>query len=353
MISIRQRLAFQENGSRPIEKEHAQRSNMPTRRTFLILAAGGSYALSGFRAQADEAWPTRSVRLISPYGPGGSNDTSLRILAERFESRFHQRFIVENRSGAGTLIGNEAAAHATPDGYTFLYAAAPYATAEAMYGKLNYDPRKDLKPISLAVIAPVFLIVNSEAPYKTLQEFIAYAKALPNGVTFASPGAGSGPHLAAELLFREAGLKGLNVAFRGDSTAYTELLAGRVDATLTAITVALPHIRAGKLRVLGVASQKRTPLFPDAPTLVEQGFPSVVGSAWFGFMAPTGTPTAVIDMLQDAIIKTLAEPDVKDKLQIQGLEPRGTSAAEFGNFIEDETMKWGPIIRDAGLQVKQ
>lgn len=287
------------------------------------------------------------------YGPGGSNDTSLRILAERFENRFNQRFIVENRSGAGTLIGNEAVAHAPPDGYTFLYAAAPYATAEAIYGKLNYDPRKDLKPISLAIIAPVFLIVNADAPYKTLAEFIAYAKGLPNGVTFASPGAGSGPHLAAELLFREAGIKGLNVAFRGDSTAYTELLAGRVDATLTAITVALPHIRAGKLRVLGVAAKDRTSVYPDAPTLVEQGFPRVVGSAWFGFMAPTGTPDAVMAVFQQAVVNALMEPGVKEKLQLQGLEPRGTSAAEFGQFIEEETAKWGPIIRDAGLQVKQ
>jgi tripartite-type tricarboxylate transporter receptor subunit TctC len=326
--------------------------SQPTRRNVLGLAIGSGFALSGFSSRADEAWPSRSVRLISPYGPGGSNDTSLRILAERLENRFNQRFIVENRSGAGTLIGNEAAAHATPDGYTFLYAAAPYATAEAMYGKLNYDPRKDLRPISLAVIAPVFLIVNAEAPYKTLQEFIAYAKGLPNGVTFASPGAGSGPHLAAELLFREAGIKGLNVAFRGDSTAYTELLAGRVDATLTAITVALPHIRAGKLRVLGVASKERTQLYPEAPTLVEQGYPKVIGSAWFGFMAPTGTPDAIISTFGEAVNKALAEPGVKEKIQIQGLEPRGTSGAEFGKFIEDETAKWGPIIRDAGLQMK-
>jgi len=325
--------------------------HQPTRRTVLGLAAG-SLALSAFPARAEDVWPNRPVRLISPYGPGGSNDTSLRILAERFEHRFNQRFIVENRSGAGTLIGNEAAAHSPPDGYTFLYAAAPYATVEAIYGKLNYDPRKDLQPISLAVIAPVFLIVNAESPYKTLAEFIAYAKGLPNGVTFASPGAGSGPHLAAELLFREAGIKGLNVAFRGDSTAYTELLAGRVDATLTAITVALPHIRAGKLRVLGVASKDRTSLYPDAPTLVEQGYPNVVGSAWFGFMAPTGTPEAVIATFGNAVNKALAEPDVKEKIQIQGLEPRGTSAAEFGKFIEDETAKWAPIIRAAGLQVK-
>lgn len=324
-----------------------------TRRSLLGAAAGATLALGTRRSRAESNWPTRPVRLISPYGPGGPNDISLRIIAERLESRFHQRFIVENRSGAGTLLANEATAHATPDGYTFLYAAAPYANAQAMYGKLTYDPQKDIVPVSLAVVAPIFVIVNAEAPYKTLQEFITYAKAQPKGITFASPGAGSQPHLAAELLFKEAGFKGLNIAFRGDATSYTELLAARVDATFTSITAALPHIKAGKLRVLGVASENRTPLYPDAPTLRERGFPNIVAAGWFGFMAPAATPPAIIDTLQAAIVQALAEPDVKDKLQIQGLEIRATSPAEFGKFIADETAKWAPVIREAGLQVKQ
>ncbi|MGY4596164.1 tripartite-type tricarboxylate transporter receptor subunit TctC [Bradyrhizobium sp. GM22.5] len=219
----------------------------------------GTLALSisglPFAARAEDAWPSRKVRLISPYGPGGSNDISLRLLAEEFGRNLHQQFIVENKPGAGTRIANDTVAHAPGDGYTLLYVAAPYATAEALFGKLTYE-RKDLQPVAMAVIAPLFLIISADAPFKTLPELIAYGKSKPDGLTFASPGAGSQPHLAGELLFRDAGVKGLNIPFRGDAASYTELLAGRVDATLTALPTALPYIQSGKFIVLGVASAR-------------------------------------------------------------------------------------------------
>jgi len=304
---------------------------------------------SAFRAHAEGDWPARIVRLVSPYGAGGASDISLRILAEQLGRRLGQQFIVENRPGAGTRLANESVAHAAADGYTFLYAAAPYATAEALYGKLSYD-RKDLQPVAMTVIAPIFLIISPQAPFKTLQELIAYGKSQPNGLTFASPGAGSQPHLAAELLFRDAGVKGLNVPFRGDSMAYTELLAGRVDATLTAISTALPYVQSGKFRVLGAASAARSSIYPEAATLREQGLPNVVAAGWYGFMAPAGTPRAIVDRLQDEITRALADPDVKQKLLAQGLEAHGGTAAEFGQFIDDETRKWGEVIREAGLK---
>jgi tripartite-type tricarboxylate transporter receptor subunit TctC len=330
---------------------HSQAASMKvTRRTLLGAVAAGLSAGTGFQAFAQDGWPSRIVRLISPYGAGGANDISLRILADQLERRLGQKFIVENRPGAGTRIANESVARAEPDGYTFLYAAAPYATAEALFGKLNYDPRKDLQPVAMAVIAPIFLIVNAEAPFKNLQELIAHGKSQPNGLTFASPGAGSQPHLAAELLFRAAGVKGLNVVYRGDAMAYTELLAGRVDATLTAISTALPNVQSGKLRVLGVASAERSSIYPQAPTLREQGFPNVVAAGWFGFMAPAATPRAVVDRLQAEIGRALADPEVKQKLLVQGLEVHGGTAAEFGKFIDDETRKWSEVIRAAGLK---
>lgn len=320
-----------------------------TRRTMLGTIAAGLAAGSGFRAHAQSDWPSRVVRLISPYGAGGANDISLRILADQLERRLGQKFIVENKAGAGTRIANEHVARAAPDGYTFLYVAAPYATAEALYGKLSYE-RKDLRPVAMAVAAPIFLIVNAEAPFKTLKELIAHGKSQPDGLTFGSPGAGSQPHLAAELLFRDAGVKGLNVPFRGDNMAYTELLAGRLDATLTAISTALPHIQTGKLRVLGVASAARSPIYPDAPTLREQGLQSVVAAGWYGFLAPAATPGAIVDRLQDEVMRVLADPEVKQKLLVQGLEARGGTAAEFGKFIDDETRKWTEVIRAAGLK---
>ncbi|MBR0778798.1 tripartite tricarboxylate transporter substrate binding protein [Bradyrhizobium diazoefficiens] len=319
-----------------------------TRRALL-----GSFALSlpalSLAARAEDAWPSRLVRLISPYGPGGSNDISLRLLAEEFGRSLHQQFIVENKPGAGTRIANDTVAHAPGDGYTILYVAAPYATAEALFGKLTYD-RGDLQPVAMAVIAPLFLIISADAPFKTLPELIAYGKSRPDGLTFASPGAGSQPHLAGELLFRDAGVKGLNIPFRGDAASYTELLAGRVDATLTALPTALPYIQSGKFLVLGVASAERTPLYPQAPTLREQGFPSVVAAGWYGFMAPSTTPRAIVGKLEAEVLRALADPAVKDRLTAQGLEVRAGGAAAFGQFIDNETRKWTGLIRDAGLK---
>lgn len=319
-----------------------------TRRTLLGALA---LPLAGLplAAHAEDAWPSRMVRLISPYGPGGSNDISLRLLAEEFGRSLHQQFIVENKPGAGTRIANDLVAHAPGDGATFLYVAAPYATAEALFGKLTYE-RKELQPVAMAVIAPLFLIISADAPFKTLPELIAYGKSKPDGLTFASPGAGSQPHLAGELLFRDAGVKGLNIPFRGDAASYTELLAGRVDATLTALTTALPYVQSGKFRVLGVSSAERSPLYPQAPTLREQGFPNVIAAGWFGFMAPATTPQPIVDKFQAEIARVLATPAVKDKLTAQGLEVRTGTAAEFGQFIDNETQKWTGLIREAGLK---
>ena len=320
-----------------------------TRRTLLGSIAASLAVGSSLDAFAQGDWPSRIVRLVSPYGAGGASDISLRILAEQFGRAFNQQFIVENKPGAGTRIANELVAHAAADGYTILYAAAPYATAEALYGKQNYE-RKDLQPVAFALQAPLFLIVNAKAPYNNVQELVAHGKSRPDGLTFGSPGAGSQPHLAAELLFREAGVKGLNVPFRGDAAAYTELLAGRVDATLTAISAALPHIQGGSLRVLAAASAGRSAIYPDAPTLREQGYGSVVAGGWYGFLAPAGVPRPIVEKLEREILRALGDDEVKQKLIVQGLEASPRPAAEFGKFIDDETAKWGKLIREAGLK---
>ncbi|ABD05464.1 Uncharacterized protein UPF0065 [Rhodopseudomonas palustris HaA2] len=319
-----------------------------TRRSLLASAAALAATPKRSAFAADE-WPTRIVRMISPYGAGGANDISLRIFNEYFERDLKQQFMVENKPGAGTRIANETVAHAAPDGYTFLYAAAPYATAEALFGKLNYA-RSELRPVAMAVVAPIFLIINAKSDYTTLPELIAYGKAKKDGLTFGSPGPGSQPHLAAELLFRTAGVKGLNIPFRGDSAAYTELLAGRVDATFTAISTALPHIKAGNFRVLGVASAERSTIYPDAPTLVELGFPQIVAAGWYGFMAPAATPAPIVAKLESTVLRALQDATVTQKLLAQGLEAHGRSGADFATFIDDETRKWSKLIEDAGLK---
>jgi len=321
------------------------------RRTLLKAAAAAACATAAPRGFAQGEWPSRTVKIISPYGAGGPNDLSARLLGEYLGRELGQTFIVENKAGAGTQLGNNFVAHSTADGYTILYAAAPFSTLEALYGKLNYDPRKDLQPVAMVATVPLFLVVNAETPIKTAQELIAYGKSQANGLTFGSPGYGSLPHLASELLFRDAGVKGLTVQYRGDVAAYTDLIAGgRLDATLTAITAALPHIQSGKLRVLGVASAARSEIYPDAVPLREQGLPRVIAAGWYGFMVPSGVPDAIVGRLDAQINRALKDPEIRQKLLAQGMEPHPGSAAEFGKFIRDEMDKWGDVIRKAGIK---
>ena len=303
------------------------------------------------RAFSRENWPSRPVKIISPYGVGGPNDLSARMIGDYLARHLGQAFIIENKTGAGTRVGNSFVAHAPSDGYTILYAAAPYATLEALYGQLQYDPQKDLQPVAMAAVAPLFLVVNAKTPIGSVKDLISYGKAQAKGLTFGSPGYGSLPHLASELLFRNAKVKGLTVQYRGDVAAYTDLLAGgRIDATLTAITAALPHIRNGSLRVLGVASAAPSAIYPEAAPLSEQGLPDVVASGWYGFMAPAAVPADIVKRLDEQINRALSEPVIQQKLSAQGLEARQGSAAQFGDFIKAETRKWSEVIKAAGIK---
>ncbi|MBX3585556.1 MAG: tripartite tricarboxylate transporter substrate binding protein [Ramlibacter sp.] len=296
-----------------------------------------------------QAWPSRPIRLVSPYGAGGSNDILTRLLGDYLSGKLGQSIVVDNKAGAGTRIANEFLTHAPPDGYTILHAAAPIAIGEALYAKLPYDVNKDFAPIVSTAIAPLFLIVNADAPYKTLAEFIKYGKSKPDGLTFGSPGVGSAPHLTAEMLLRATKTKGVVVQFRGDAPAYVELLAGRIDATLTAISTAIPHIEANKLRVLAVATEERTPLYPKALTIREQGYSSVVGYGWYGLMAPAGTPADIIKRLNTETNAAIADPEVRKKADAVGLQLRGGSAADFSAFIKSETRKWAQVIKAANI----
>ncbi len=322
---------------------------MPIHRRHLLATAAAGLALPWHLPAAAQAWPARPIRLVSPYGPGGSNDLLTRVLGDFLARRLGQGIVVENKAGAGTRIANESVAKAAPDGYTLLHAAAPIAIGEALYKELPYDVHKSFAAIGSTAIAPLFLVVNAQAPYKTLAEFIRHAKADPKGATFGSPGAGSAPHLTAELLLRAADAKGVVVQYRGDAPAYTELLAGRIDATLTAISTAVPHIQAGKLRVLGVANEERTPLYPDAPTLREQGLSTVVGYGWYGMLAPAGTPPEIVARLHTELQAALADPEVRRKAEAAGLQLRGGTPAEFSAFIAGETRKWARIIQAAQI----
>ncbi|MCD6076628.1 MAG: tripartite tricarboxylate transporter substrate binding protein [Ramlibacter sp.] len=319
-----------------------------TRRQLLAAAALAPMALPAIA----QSWPARPIRLISPYAAGGSSDILTRVLGDFLSGRLGQAVVVENRPGAGTRIANDLASKATPDGYTVLHAAAPIAIGEALYPNLPYDVRKSFEPVISTAIAPLFLVVNANAPYKTLAEFAQWGQANPNGFTFGSPGAGSAPHLTAEMFIRAAGGKGLVAQFQGDAPAYTELLAGRIDATLTAVSTAMPHVQAGKLRVLAVANEARTPLYPAAPTFAEGGVPGVVGYGWYGLMLPAGTPAAVVARLNTETNAAIADPEVRRKAEAAGLQLRGGSPAEFRAFIEAEARKWAQVIKAANIKVE-
>jgi tripartite-type tricarboxylate transporter receptor subunit TctC len=320
-----------------------------TRRHLLGAAAAASLAPLGAPAWA-QAWPSRPIRLISPYNAGGPSDILTRVLGDFMAPRLGQPVVVENKAGAGTRIANEYIAKAAPDGYTLLHAAAPIAIGEALYPNLPYDLRKSFTPIVSTAIAPLFLVVNAEAPYKTVAEFLSWGKAQAGGLNFGSPGSGSAPHLTAELFMRAAGAKGVVAQFKGDAPAYTELLAGRIDATLTAISTAVPHIQAGKLRVLAVANETRSPSHPDTPTFVESGLPSVVGYGWYGLMAPAGTPAAIVQRLNAETNAAIADAEVRRKTEAAGLQLRGGTAAEFRSFLDREARKWSQVIKAANIQ---
>lgn len=298
-----------------------------------------------------QSWPARPIRMVCPYGAGGPSDVLSRVLGEAMAGRLGQPVVVENKAGAGTRIANDLVAKAAPDGYTILHAAAPIAIGESLYPNLPYDVRKSFEPIVSTAIAPLFLVVNASGPYRTVQEFVQWGKANPKGFTFGSPGAGSAPHLTAELFMRAAGAKGIVAQFQGDAPASNELLAGRIDATLTAISSALPHIEAGKLRVLAVATEKRTPLHPGTPTFLESGLANVVGYGWYGLMAPAGTPAAILQRLNAEANTALADAEVRRRIEAAGLQIRGGSAAEFRAFVDTEAKKWAQVIQAANIKV--
>lgn len=315
------------------------------RRHLLALAAAGGIP----QAVMAQAWPTGSVRLVSPYGAGGSNDILTRVLGEYFAQKTGQAFVVENKAGAGTRIANEMVARAAADGSTLLHAAAPIAIGEALFPKLPYDVRKSFVPITTTAIAPLFLVVNADAPFRSVAELVRHGRSQDKGLTFGSPGAASAPHLTAELFFRAAEVKGLNVHFRGDAAAYNELLAGRLDATLTALATAVPHVQAGKLRVLAVATEERTSVSPQTATFREQGFPSVVGYGWYGLMAPAGTPSSMVQRINTLANAALADAEVRKKAEAVGLQLRGGTSTAFAAFIDSESRKWAQLIRAANI----
>jgi tripartite-type tricarboxylate transporter receptor subunit TctC len=324
---------------------------LPHRRQFLHLAAGAAALPTVSRFAWGQAYPTRPVRLIIGYPPGGSADTTARLMAQWLSERLGQSVIVESRPGGGTNIATEAVVRAPSDGYTLLPVAPANAINATLYEKLNYNFIRDIVPVAGLIRFANVVVVNPSVPAKTIPEFIAYAKANPGKINMASAGNGSTIHVSGELFKMMAGVNMVHVPYRGGAPAMTDLLAGQVQVMFDNIPTSIQYIRAGKLRPLAVTSTARSELLPDLPT-VGDFLPGYEASAWYGLGVPNGTPSEIVDGLNGETNAILADPKVKARFADLGATLLAGSPADFGKLIAEETEKWGKVIRAANIKAE-
>ncbi|MCC7487881.1 MAG: tripartite tricarboxylate transporter substrate binding protein [Burkholderiales bacterium] len=290
--------------------------------------------------------------MMVPVPPGGVADTVARLVLPRVSESLGQPIVIDNRPGANGNIAYAMTARSVPDGYTLITAATGVAINPALYRDVAFDPLRDFAPISLGVTAPNILLVHPAVAATSVQELVALAKARPGQIAFASPGNGTTGHLAVELLRAAAGIDVIHVPYKGGGPALTDLMGGQVQAYFSVALVAVPLVKAGRLRALGITSAKRSPVAPKMVTLSESGFPGFEVSGWFGWLAPAKTPRDVVTRLNAGIVKALAAPDIRDRLLSQSTEPAGGPPEAFAAFIRSEHARWGRVIREAGIRLE-
>ncbi|HBK43901.1 MULTISPECIES: tripartite tricarboxylate transporter substrate binding protein [unclassified Polynucleobacter] len=300
-------------------------------------------------ANAQE-WPNRSIKFISPFAPGGSNDIATRVIAEKLSPKLQQTIIVENKPGANIRIASEIIARAEPDGYNFVMVAAPHTTNPALYGQLPYDTLKDFTPVVQVVRAPLFLMVPANSPIKTVAELLAASAKQPTGLNISSPGNGTAPHLALEL-FNNLAKSNLNhIPYKGDAPAVTDLLGERVDAGIHPIISPLPHVKSGKIRVLAVFGSTRSSLLPDVPSLGELGYKNTEVYTWFGLVGPAKLPVKIVDRLNKDVNEILSQPEVRQRFADMGMETVGGTSDQFAKFIRDDIQKWKTLVAQRNIK---
>ncbi|MCM5569590.1 tripartite tricarboxylate transporter substrate binding protein [Burkholderiaceae bacterium FT117] len=322
------------------------------RRSFLIgsIALGAAFAAAPALAQT---WPAGPVKIVVPQPPGGGFDTVARLLAERLGPALGQTVIVENRPGAGTLVGTESVARAPADGYTLLLGAlSNIALNPGFYPKLSYDPLKDFVPVGLAVSYSYTLVARNDLPWATLPDLIAHAKKNPDSITYASAGNGSGQHIAAAVTTTLAGAKLTHVPYRGAQAAYQDLIAGRVDVFFDISTTAKVQIAAGRVKPLAVSSKERQPFHPDVPSVAETGVAPLEMESWFGIFAPSATPPAALAKLREAFAEAMRNPELIERFRNNGGKPLAMSTAETEAFVKSEVERWTRLVRQAGIQAQ-
>jgi tripartite-type tricarboxylate transporter receptor subunit TctC len=304
------------------------------------------------RAAAAEDWPMRPVTLIVPFAPGGTTDIVARIVGQALSARLGQSVIVENLGGAGGTLGANQAAKAAPDGYTMFMATVAHTMAPGIYKSLPYDFEKDFAPITVVAFVPNIVIVHPAVPAKTIGELLVYIRTHPGKVNYGSAGIGSTEHMSGELLSAMAKLKMVHVPYKGGAPMMTDLIAGHIEMAIETSGSATPHIKSGGVRALAVSTAKRSPAFPDLPTLAEAGLAGYDVTTWYGLLVPNGTPLAVRDRLYKEISEILKSPDIAARLRDIGADPGGETPAEFADFIKNETDKWIKLAKNAHISVE-
>jgi tripartite-type tricarboxylate transporter receptor subunit TctC len=299
-----------------------------------------------------QGYPVKPIKIIVPFPPGGTTDILAREIGNELTKAFGQAVVIENRAGAGGNIGADMVAKAAPDGYTLLMCTVgTHGINPGLYAKLPYDAVKDFSPVSNVAVVPNMLVVHPSVPVKTVKELIALAKAQPGRISFASSGNGTSIHLSAELFKFMAGVDMLHVPYKGSGPALADLIGGQVNIMFDNMPSSLPLVKAGKLRAIAVTTAQRSPALPDLPTMAEAGLPGYEAAAWFGVLAPAGTPREVIMRLNGAIVKALATPEMREKLAGQGAVAIGDTPEHFAAYIQAEIAKWAKVIRDSGAKV--
>jgi len=299
-----------------------------------------------------QSYPSKPIKIVVPYPPGGFNDTLGRTLAAKFSEAWGQPAVVENKPGANTLIGSDFVAKSPPDGYTLLVVAFPFAVTPSLIRNMPYDTLKDFAPVVLAAQSPNLLVVNPSLPVKSVGELIALAKAKPNSLSYASTGNGSSNHISMELFKSLAGVQIVHIPYKGSAPAVTDLLGGQVHLMFDNVPNVLPHVKAGKLVALGQTGVKRSPLISDIPTVAEAGVAGYEVTVWFGLVAPAGTPREVVQKLNAETLRILAMPDVRERFLAQGVEPAGGTPEQFGEHIRTQMAKWAKVVADAGVKAE-
>jgi len=301
---------------------------------------------------AHAAYPDRPVRLVVPYSAGGSTDTVARLVGARLSERLGQQFVVDNRTGAGTLIGTEIVARAAPDGHTLLMATPPLAVNPALYEKVPYVLERDFAAVTNIAASSNLLVVHPSVAAASTRELISLLKANPGKHNYGSSGVGGAGHLAMALFTSMAGVEAVHVPYKGGAPAVADLVAGRLSLMMANLTTAQPHIRSGRLRALGIGTSKRSTLFPDLPTIAESGVPGYEANNWNGLVAPARTPKAILDRLYREIAAVLREPAVAERMAKSALEPIGDTPAEFARYLGAEAEKWGRLVKAAGMRAE-